>query len=124
MVTYGELYRRVRYALEPVEQERAAFTARELLSFVTGYEPAAILGMQQIYASEDTVRRYMELAGRILAGEPLAYILGQWSFYGLDLTVTPDVLIPYRDKNQNKRRKRGVMAKLGTKAWIRGYLYV
>ena len=97
MVTYGDLYRRVRYALEPVEEDRAAFTARELLAFVTGYEPAALMGMQSIYASEETVRRYMELAGRILAGEPLAYILGSWSFYGLDLTVTPDVLIPRDD---------------------------
>ena len=97
MVTYGDLYRRVRCALESVEEDRAAFTARELLAFVTGYEPAALMGMQSIYASEDTVRRYMELAGRILAGEPLAYILGSWSFYGLDLTVTPDVLIPRDD---------------------------
>ncbi len=97
MVTYGELYRRVKYALEPSEKEQAAFVARELLAFVTGYEPAAIMAMQTIYAAEDTAKRYMELAGRILAGEPLAYILGQWSFYGLDLTVTPDVLIPRDD---------------------------
>lgn len=97
MVTYGDLYRRVRFALEPVEEDRAAFTARELLSHVTGYTPAALMGMQSIYASEDTVKQYMELAGRILAGEPLAYILGRWSFYGLDLTVTPDVLIPRDD---------------------------
>lgn len=97
MVTYGDLYRRVRYALEPSEGPQAAFTARELLAFVTGYSPAALMGMQSIYASEDTVRRYMELTGRVLAGEPLAYILGRWSFYGLDLTVTPDVLIPRDD---------------------------
>ncbi len=97
MVTYGELYRRVKYALEPSEKEQAAFVARELLAFVTGYEPAAVMAMQTIYAAEDTAKRYMELAGRILAGEPLAYILGRWSFYGLDLTVTPDVLIPRDD---------------------------
>ena len=33
----------------------------------------------------------------MIAGEPLAYILGQWSFYGLPLTVTPEVLIPRDD---------------------------
>lgn len=97
MVTYGDLYRRVRNALEQEEGPRAPYTARALLSFVSGYDPAALMGMQSIYASEDTARRYMELAGRILAGEPLAYILGCWSFYGLDLTVTPDVLIPRDD---------------------------
>ena len=97
MVTYGELYHRVRHALEPEEGPRAAWTARELLAFVTGYAPAAIMGMQSIFASAETVRRYMELAGRVLAGEPVAYILGKWSFYGLELTVTPDVLIPRDD---------------------------
>jgi len=95
--TYGELYRHVKYILHEEEGPQAAQTARELLSFVTGYEPAALMGMQTIYASEDTARRYLELAGRILAGEPLAYILGKWSFYGLELTVTPDVLIPRDD---------------------------
>jgi release factor glutamine methyltransferase len=31
---------------------------------------------------------------RLEAGEPLPYILGHWEFYGLDLDVTSDVLIP------------------------------
>lgn len=95
--TYGELYRHVKYILQEEEGERAAYTARELLSYVTGYEPAALMGMQTIYASEETAERCLELAGRILAGEPLAYVLGKWSFYGLELTVTPDVLIPRDD---------------------------
>lgn len=95
--TYGELYRHVKYILQEEEGPHAAQTARELLSYATGYDQAAIMGMQTIYASEETARRYLELAGRILAGEPLAYILGQWSFYGLNLTVTPDVLIPRDD---------------------------
>jgi release factor glutamine methyltransferase len=34
------------------------------------------------------------LLGRRRAGEPIAYILGRREFHGLDLTVTPDVLIP------------------------------
>ena len=34
---------------------------------------------------------------RVLAGEPLAYVLGQWEFYGLPLVITEDVLIPRDD---------------------------
>lgn len=38
-----------------------------------------------------------EARRRLADGEPLAYILGEWSFYGEVYTVTPDVLIPRSD---------------------------
>jgi release factor glutamine methyltransferase len=38
--------------------------------------------------------RYLEYLERRLAGEPIAYILGEREFYGLGFRVTPDVLIP------------------------------
>ena len=31
---------------------------------------------------------------RLENGEPFPYVLGHWEFFGLDLEVTPDVLIP------------------------------
>ena len=31
---------------------------------------------------------------RLEAGEPLPYVIGHWEFYGLDLELTPEVLIP------------------------------
>ena len=37
------------------------------------------------------------LAQRRLAGEPLAYITGSKAFYGLELQVSPDVLVPRPD---------------------------
>ena len=37
------------------------------------------------------------LVQRHLAGEPLAYLTGSKAFYGLDLQVTPDVLVPRAD---------------------------
>ena len=95
--TYGEVYRRVKDLLRDEEGPQAAFTARELLSHVSGYSAASLMAMQNIYISDEISQAYFAAAGRILAGEPLAYILGKWSFYGLDLTVTPDVLIPRDD---------------------------
>ena len=38
-----------------------------------------------------------DFTGRALAGEPLAYILEEWDFYGMTLYVNRDVLIPRDD---------------------------
>ncbi|MBV1914688.1 MAG: peptide chain release factor N(5)-glutamine methyltransferase [Pseudomonadales bacterium] len=39
-------------------------------------------------------QRFQELLARRLKGEPLAYILGHWGFWSLDLIVSPTTLIP------------------------------
>ena len=38
-----------------------------------------------------------EAVQRVLSGEPLAYVLGQWEFYGMTLQVNNNVLIPRDD---------------------------
>jgi release factor glutamine methyltransferase len=45
-------------------------------------------------APEDGRCRLAALVERRLTGEPLQYVLGRWSFRGLDLLVDPRVLIP------------------------------
>ncbi len=37
------------------------------------------------------------MVDRRLKGEPVAYITGEWGFYGLNIKVTPDTLIPRTD---------------------------
>ena len=95
--TYGEAYRQVKQLLQDEEGEQAASTARELLAFVSGFGSAELMAMQCDPIPPQIAEAYLTVSGRILAGEPLAYILGTWSFYGLELTVTPDVLIPRDD---------------------------
>ena len=94
---YGELYLGARKTLLPVEGENAAVYARELLSLASGKSVAALLADRELYASEAIEEKLNGYLARILAGEPLAYILGEWSFYGLPFIVTPDVLIPRDD---------------------------
>ena len=94
---YGELYLEARRALRASEGENASFVARELLGFASGKSAAALMADRELYASEQTAKRMEQYTARALQGEPLAYILGKWSFYGLELTVTPDVLIPRDD---------------------------
>lgn len=94
---YGELYLAARRALRDTEGENASFTARELLAFASGKSPAALMADRELYASEATAAAMERYTARAAQGEPLAYILGKWSFYGMELTVTPDVLIPRDD---------------------------
>lgn len=94
---YGELYLEARRALRVTEGENASYIARELLSFASGKSAAALIADRELYASEETASAVQAYTVRILQGEPLAYVLGKWSFYGMELTVTPDVLIPRDD---------------------------
>lgn len=56
-----------------------------------------------LYAFEDravdpaATERLAATVARRASGEPVAYILGERGFWGLDLEVTPDVLIPRPD---------------------------
>ena len=59
-----------------------------------------------IFAHSETVLTKAELSqldqwvNRRLNHEPLPYILGQWEFYGLNFSITPDVLIPRPETEQ------------------------
>lgn len=96
--TLSELYLQTRRALLTKEDgETAGFIARQLLCHVTGMSREQVLAQQNHYASEKACGDMPLLVNRILAGEPLAYVLGEWEFYGMKLTVNPNVLIPRDD---------------------------
>lgn len=94
---YGDLYLYARKTLLESEGENAGFAARELLSLASGKTAESLISDSELYASEEIETRLKDYLARSIAGEPLAYILGQWSFCGLELTVTPEVLIPRDD---------------------------
>ena len=50
-----------------------------------------------LYVSAELERRVDDLVRRRLAGEPVAYIIGEWEFYGMPLDISRDVLIPRAD---------------------------
>ena len=95
---YGQLYLDTRHALlETEDAQTAGMMARQLLCHFSGKSPEAILADRDLYASEQVGRDMSRAVRRLLDGEPLAYVLGEWEFYGLPLRVTPDVLIPRDD---------------------------
>ena len=95
---YGQLYLDARHALlETEDAQTAGMMARHLLCHFSGKSQEAILADRDLYASEQVCLDMSRAVRRLLDGEPLAYVLGEWEFYGLPLRVTPDVLIPRDD---------------------------
>ncbi len=95
---YGDLYLDTRRALlADNDAQTAGMMARQLLCHVSGKSQEYILAHRDLYAAEPVVQEVEALLARLLAGEPFAYVLGEWEFYGLTLQVSPDVLIPRDD---------------------------
>ncbi len=79
------------------DSQTAGMLARNLLCHVTGKTNEQILTDREMYAGEAACEAMQVAVTRVLTGEPLAYVLGQWDFYGMTLHLTKDVLIPRDD---------------------------
>lgn len=79
------------------DSQTAGLMARNLLCHVTGKTHEQILAQREMYAGEEACAQMETAVERVLKGEPLAYVLGQWEFFGLPLHITKDVLIPRDD---------------------------
>lgn len=95
--TYNNLYLDIRNRLRHAGVTQAQTEAREIVCFAADKTKEQLYRDMSLYASSDLERRVEELVQRRLAGEPVAYIVGEWEFYGLPLDVSRDVLIPRAD---------------------------
>ncbi len=95
--TYSALYLSARRALLGEGVEAASLEARELLCRAAGKSREALLRDMALYATSEIAARMQALLARRLAGEPLAYLLGEWEFYGRSFAVNAHVLIPRPD---------------------------
>lgn len=68
--------------------------AETLLAHTTGLPRTTLLAYPERRLDPTAVHRYRALLDRRAAGYPLPYLTGHVEFYGLDLIVTPSVLIP------------------------------
>ena len=94
----SDLYLHARKTLLTQEdEESASFLARQLLCHVTGKTREQVITDRDMYAGDAICTAMENAVGRILSGEPLAYVLGQWDFYGMTLFVDKNVLIPRDD---------------------------
>ena len=96
-ITYNNLYLDIRQQLRKSGIDAATLEARELVCFGTGKSREELARDGSLYASPELERQVRSLVDRHLAGEPVAYLIGEWEFYGLSLDISPDVLIPRPD---------------------------
>ena len=68
--------------------------ATVLLSFVLGVDKPWLYAHPTRELTESEIGRYEELVRRRMCSEPVAYLVGVKSFYGLDIAVDRNVLIP------------------------------
>ncbi len=95
---YSQLYLEARRALLATEdQQSASMLARNLLCHVSGKTQEQVIADRDLYANEEICQAMEQAVARVMNGEPLAYVLGEWEFYGLRLYVDKNVLIPRDD---------------------------
>ena len=95
--TYNDLYLATRTALKNAGVEAYALEARLLVAYAVGKTKEEFVRDLRLYTSDENEQKIAALLQRRIAGEPLAYLIGEWEFYGLPLDISPAVLIPRPD---------------------------
>ncbi len=95
--TYNDVYLDIRRRFIAEKISMPELEAYEIIRSVTGKSREEFLRDKYLHAPNSAANAARELSARRLRGEPLAYILGEWDFYGIKLKITNDVLIPRAD---------------------------
>ena len=95
--TYNNLYLDTRARLKKAGVGSAQLEAREIICYAADKSREQLYRDMSLYVSGELERRVETLVQRRLKGEPVAYIVGEWEFYGITLDISPDVLVPRID---------------------------
>lgn len=94
-ITVSALAREMRKRLEPrYGQGEAKAMTSLIFHHLKGWNATDMIINADRPVSEYVLEKANDILGRLDSGEPLQYILGEARFYGMDLKVSPAVLIP------------------------------
>jgi release factor glutamine methyltransferase len=95
--TYNDVYLESRKKLKASGIKEYSLEARIILSAAAHKTKEEFIRDAQLYVGNEYQEKVDKLIARRLSGEPVAYITGDWEFYGVPLTITKEVLIPRID---------------------------
>lgn len=96
-ITYNNLYLDLRQRFHKAGMADPTLEARELVCCAAGKSREELSRDGRLYVPAAVEQQVERLAKRHLAGEPVAYLIGEWEFYGLPLDISESVLIPRPD---------------------------
>lgn len=96
-LTIFTAYNNAKKELKEAGIDAFGFEARQIIRHITGYDNSAIMAKyaEQLTPFQQTM--YNDVLRRRKERYPLQYILGEWSFYGMDFYVGEGVLVPRAD---------------------------
>ena len=98
MKTYNELFLETKRRLRGVSGGAHELEARLIIAFASGKTREELLNASKYYVTDAAVLKTVDdMVQRRAKGEPVAYVVGEWEFYGLPMYVSPAVLIPRID---------------------------
>ncbi len=96
-LTIFNAYNMAKKELKAAGIEAFAFEARQIIRHITGYDNSKIMASYNEQLTPLQTTMYNDLIRRRKQHYPLQYLLGSWSFYGLDFYVGEGVLVPRSD---------------------------
>lgn len=112
-MTWAELRDAAAERLRAGDIEQPQVEVRWMLEEVSGLDAAEQISEASALATMRAATALSELVDRRLAGEPLQYVLGSWSFCGVDLLVDRRVLIPRPETEVVAQMAIAEVARLG-----------
>ena len=92
--TRRQLLHRATQRLDGADRQAPRRTAEWLLTEILDCDRAQVYAHSERPVPPDVAQRFGELVERRVQGEPLQHLLGYASFRGLQLQVSPDVMVP------------------------------